>query len=36
MKKGDIFEGLLNGTDYVVKDVANKMVVLPLSPPCRP
>jgi len=36
MKEGDIFESLLNGTDYVVKGIADKMVVLPLSPPCRP
>jgi len=28
MKEGDIFESLLDGTEYVVKDVVNKMVVL--------
>ncbi len=28
MKEGDIFENLLNGTEYVVKDIVNKMVVL--------
>ncbi len=28
MKEGDIFENLLNGKEYVVKDIANKMVVL--------
>jgi len=28
MKEGDIFESLLDGTEYVVKDIVNKMVVL--------
>ena len=28
MKEGDIFENLLDGTEYVVKDIVNKMVVL--------
>jgi len=28
MKEGDIFESLLDGTEYVVKSVVNKMVVL--------
>ncbi len=28
MKEGDIFESLLNGKEYVVKDIVNKMVVL--------
>ncbi len=28
MKEGDIFESLLNGTEYVVKSIVNKMVVL--------
>ena len=28
MKKGDIFESLLDGTEYVVKTIANNMVVL--------
>ncbi len=28
MKEGDIFENLLNGKEYVVKDIVNKMVVL--------
>ena len=31
MKEGDIFESLLDGTEYVVKDVVNKMVVLQSS-----
>ena len=28
MKEGDIFENLLDGKEYVVKDIVNKMVVL--------
>jgi hypothetical protein len=28
MKEGDIFESLLDGTEYVVKNIANRMVVL--------
>jgi len=28
MKEGDIFENLLDGTEYVVKDIVNSMVVL--------
>jgi hypothetical protein len=28
MKEGDIFENLLDGTEYVVKSIVNKMVVL--------
>ena len=28
MKEGDIFESLLDGTEYVVKNIANNMVVL--------
>lgn len=28
MKEGDIFESLLNGEEYVIKDIVNKMVVL--------
>ena len=28
MKEGDIFESLLDGTEYVVKDIVSKMVVL--------
>ncbi len=28
MKEGDIFESLLTGTEFVVKDIVNKMVVL--------
>jgi len=28
MKEGDIFESLLDGAEYVVKDIVNKMVVL--------
>ncbi len=28
MKEGDVFESLLDGTEYVVKNIANKMVVL--------
>ena len=28
MKEGDIFENLLNGTEYVVKNIVNKMVIL--------
>jgi len=28
MKEGDIFENLLDGTEYVVKNIMNKMVVL--------
>ena len=28
MKEGDIFESLLDGMEYVVKDIVNKMVVL--------
>ena len=28
MKEGDIFENLLDGTEYVVKNLMNKMVVL--------
>ncbi len=28
MKEGDIFENLLEGTEYVVKNIMNKMVVL--------
>lgn len=27
MKEGDIFESLLDGTEYVVKGIVNKMVV---------
>jgi len=28
MQEGDIFESLLDGMEYVVKDIVNKMVVL--------
>ena len=28
MKEGDIFESLLDGTEYVVKNIADSMVVL--------
>jgi hypothetical protein len=28
MKEGDIFESLLDGTEYVVKNIVNKMVLL--------
>ena len=28
MKEGDIFENLLDGMEYVVKNIVNKMVVL--------
>lgn len=28
MQEGDIFENLLDGTEYIVKNIANKMVVL--------
>ncbi len=28
MKEGDIFENLLNGMEYVVKSIVNRMVVL--------
>ena len=28
MKEGDIFESLLDGTEYMVKDIVNEMVVL--------
>ena len=28
MKEGDIFQSLLDGTEYVVKNIVNKMVVL--------
>ena len=28
MKEGDIFESLLDGMEYVVKNIVNKMVVL--------
>ena len=28
MKEGDIFENLLDRTEYVVKNIVNKMVVL--------
>ncbi len=28
MKEGDIFENLLDGAEYVVKNIVNKMVVL--------
>ena len=28
MKQGDIFESLLDGREYVVKNIVNKMVVL--------
>ncbi len=28
VKEGDIFESLLDGTEYVVKDIVNRMVVL--------
>ncbi len=28
MKEGDIFESLMNGMEYVVKSIVNKMVVL--------
>ena len=28
MKEGDIFESLLDGTEYVVKKIVSKMVVL--------
>ena len=30
MKEGDVFENLLDGTEYVVKQVVNIMVVLRL------
>ena len=28
MKEGDIFESLLDGTEYIVKKIVNKMAVL--------
>ncbi len=28
MREGDAFENLLNGTEYVVKNIVNNMVVL--------
>ncbi len=28
MKQGDIFESLLDGMEYVIKDIVNSMVVL--------
>lgn len=28
MKEGDLFESLLDGREYVVKNIVNKMVVL--------
>lgn len=28
MREGDMFESLLDGTEYVVKSIVNKMVVL--------
>ncbi len=28
MKEGDIFENIPDGTEYVVKNIANKMVLL--------
>jgi len=28
MREGDIFENLLDGKEYVVKNIVNKMVVL--------
>jgi hypothetical protein len=28
MKEGDIFESLLNGKEYVIKSIVNKMAVL--------
>jgi hypothetical protein len=28
MKEGDIFQNLLDGTEYIVKDIVNSMVVL--------
>ncbi len=28
MKEGDVFENLLNGMEYVLKNIVNKMVVL--------
>ena len=28
MKEGDIFESLLDGEEYVIKDIVNKLVVL--------
>jgi hypothetical protein len=28
VKEGDIFESLLDGTEYMVKDIVNEMVVL--------
>jgi len=28
MKEGDIFENLLDGTEYVIKSIVNNMVVL--------
>jgi hypothetical protein len=28
MNKGDVFESLLDGMEYIVKDIVNKMVVL--------
>ena len=28
MKEGDIYESLLDGTEYVVKSIVNKMVLL--------
>jgi len=28
MKEGDLFESLLDGTEYVVKNIVNRMVVL--------
>jgi hypothetical protein len=28
VKEGDIFESLLDGTEYVVKNIVNRMVVL--------
>ncbi len=28
MKEGDVFENLVNGMEYVLKNIVNKMVVL--------
>ncbi len=28
MRKGDVFENLLDGAEYVVKNIVNRMVVL--------
>ncbi len=28
MREGDIFESLLSGTEYIIKSIVNKMVVL--------